>query len=210
MEARATRSRRQPYVPAAARKADILAATVSLLAEKGPTAVTLRRVAQRANVPHTLIVRHFGDKASLIGQATFEEMLRWADVVGKQDDPVRAFIAGFRHLCRNRVSGAALSLAVSGLAQPQMDQATFPVVDAHVEILVKAGLPRRAARDMTLAAVAMMAGFVAAEDWWVKVSQYRGGTARERVRRAMETQLEHLLNAGLAALEPSKGHTEGH
>jgi AcrR family transcriptional regulator len=189
---------RQPYLPATKRKADILAATVELLAEQGPNVITLRQIAERAGVPHSLIVRHFGDKAGLIRQATLGELLRWAEVVTAQDGPVAAFVAGFRYLCEHRVSGAALGLAVSGLAQPQFDQDTFPVVDAHVELLVAAGMPRRAARDLALAAIAMIASFVAAEDWWVAVSQYRGATARSRARRAIEHQLELLLEAGLA------------
>lgn len=190
---------RQPYVPAAERKADILAATVALLAEQGPAAMTLRQIGERAGVPHTLIVRHFGDKAGLIRQATFGEMLRWAEVVGAHGDPVRAFVAGFRYLCQNRVSGAALALAVSGMGQrPQEGQNAFPVVDTHVDILAAAGLPRRAARDLTFAAIAMIVGFVAAEDWWVTVSQYRGARSRTSAQRALEKQLELLVEAGVA------------
>lgn len=193
-------ARRQPYVPAATRKADILAATVTLLAEQGPTAVTLRQIADRAGVPHTLIVRHFGDKASLIRQATFGEMLSWADVVKAQDEPVRAFVVGFRYLCRHRVSGAALGLAVSGMGTPQAGQDTFPVFDTYVETLVGAGVPPHAARDLTLAAMAMIAGFVVAEDWWVTATRLRGAGARRRAERAVEAQLELLVSARLAEL----------
>ncbi|MGH9092212.1 MAG: TetR/AcrR family transcriptional regulator [Acidimicrobiales bacterium] len=196
---------RQPYLPAARRKADILAATVALLAEQGPAALTLRQIAERAGVPHTIIVRHFGDKAGLIRQATLGEILRWADAVRAEDDPVRAFVAGFRYLCRHRVSGTALALALSGTARPQSDQDTFPVVETHVEVLVAAGMPRRAARDLALAAVTMIGGFVVGEDWWVAASRRRGAAARRQAQRAFELHLEMLLVAGLTRSSGAPG-----
>jgi len=189
---------RQPYRPAAERKAAIIDATVTLLAEEGPNTITLRRIAERAGVPHPLIIRHFGDKATLIRQATFGELLRWTEVVRDHDDPVAAFVAGFRYLCTHRVSGAAVGLAVSGMARPQFDQDTFPVIDAHVELLTAAGMPQRAALDLAMGGLAMIGSFVAAEDWWLAVGRFRGADARRRARRAMEAQIETLVEAGLA------------
>lgn len=189
---------RQPYLPAARRKADILEATVALLAEQGPAALTLRQIAERAGVPHTIIVRHFRDKAGLVRQATLGEMVRWADVVQAHDDPVRAFVAGFRYLCRHRVSGRALALALSGTARAETGQDTFPVIEAHAAVLVASGMPRRAARDLALAAVTMIGGFVVGEDWWVAASGRRGAGARRQAQRAFERHLEMLLVAGVA------------
>ena len=190
-------SNRQPYRPAAERKADILSATVELLAERGPAAITLRQIAERAGVPHSLIVRHFGDKATLIRQATFGELIRWAEVVLEQDEPDAGVVAGFRYLCGNRVSGAALGLAFTGVARPQLELDSFPVLEAHAQLLVAAGMPPRPARDLALAAILMIASYVAAEDWWVTISQYHGANAPTRARRAIETQLRRLIDAGL-------------
>jgi hypothetical protein len=58
---------------------------------------------------------------------------------------------------------------------------------------------KRPARDLAVAAVAIIASWVAAEDWWLAVSQYRGANARSRARRAVERQITLLVEAGLAA-----------
>jgi AcrR family transcriptional regulator len=189
---------RQPYKSAAARKADILEATVDLLAESGPKAITVRQIAERAGVQHAVIFRHFRDKAALVSQATLGELLGWAEVAGAHRSPVEAFVAGFRYLCGRRTSAAALGLTLSGPSGPAVQQNTFPVVDTYVEILAAAGMRPRAARDLAMAAVAIIAGWVAAEDWWLAVGHYRGATARARGRRAIEVQIRQLVEAGLA------------
>ncbi|HEX6311122.1 MAG TPA: helix-turn-helix domain-containing protein [Acidimicrobiia bacterium] len=188
---------RQPYKTADERKADILDATVELLAEYGPDAITVRQIAERAGVQHTVIFRHFGDKAALIRQATLGELVGWAEVAAAQLSPVDAFIAGFRYLCKRQKSATALSFTMSGVSGPAVQQDTFPVVDAYAAILVAAGMQVRAARDLTMAVVAIITGWVVAEDWWLAVSKYRGATARIRARRAVEAQIRLLVEAGL-------------
>lgn len=189
---------RQPYKSAAERKADILEATVDLLAEYGPGAVTVRQIAERAGVQHALIFRHFDDKAALVREATLGEMLGWAEVAGAQRSPVEAFIAGFRYLTERRKSAEALGRTLSGTSGPAVQQDNFPVVDTYVGLLVAAGMTERAARDLTMAVVAIITGWVAAEDWWLAVSRYRGATARTRARRAIEAQIRRLVEAGIA------------
>jgi len=190
--------RRQPYKSAAERKADILDATVDLLAEHGPDAVTVRQIADRAGVKHALIFRHFGDKAALVQAATLGELRGWADVAGARRAPVDAFIAGFRYLVERRKVAEALGRTLSGMSRPGLRPDTFPVVDTYVGVLVAAGMPARAARDLTMAAVAIITGWVAAEDWWLAVGHYRGATARTRARRAIEAQIRLLVEAGIA------------
>jgi AcrR family transcriptional regulator len=190
---------RRPYKSAAERKADILQATVDLLAEYGPSSVSVRQIAERAGVQHTLIFRHFGDKTTLIGQAMIGELLGWAEAARTEPSPVEAFIAGFRYLCKRRQAAAALGLTMSGASGPAVEQRTFPVVDTYVEILVAAGMSQRSARDLAMTAVAVITSWVAAEDWWLTVGGYRGVTGRARGRRAMEKQIRQIVEAGLAA-----------
>lgn len=47
--------------------AAILAAATDLFAERGPAATSIRDIAARANVNHSLLFRHFGTKEQLIG-----------------------------------------------------------------------------------------------------------------------------------------------
>ena len=49
--------------------AAVLAATVDLLAEAGPRALSVRQVAERAGVNHALVHRHFGTKDEIVRQA---------------------------------------------------------------------------------------------------------------------------------------------
>jgi hypothetical protein len=64
--------------------------------------------------------------------------------------------------------------------------------------MAAAGMQEWAARDLTVAAVAIITAWVAAEDWWLAVGHYRGATARTRARRAIEAQIRQLVDAGLA------------
>ena len=53
--------------------AAVQAATVELLAERGPREMTIRDVAERAGVNHALVHRHFGTKDALIRAAVAEQ-----------------------------------------------------------------------------------------------------------------------------------------
>lgn len=60
--------RRDSYHRAGLRQA-LVDASLELLAERGPRAVTLREVARRAGVSHTAPYRHFADRSSLLAAA---------------------------------------------------------------------------------------------------------------------------------------------
>ena len=61
----AARDAARPYHHGDLRRA-LMAATIELLAERGPSALSLREVARRAGVSHAAPTHHFGDKAGLL------------------------------------------------------------------------------------------------------------------------------------------------
>jgi AcrR family transcriptional regulator len=91
--------------------AQILHAADAILSEEGVTAMTVRRIAERADVPVGSIYQFFGDKAAVIdavahaylteSDAAIEELLHaaetgkgdWSDPVGRMID---AFVAVYR------------------------------------------------------------------------------------------------------------------
>lgn len=174
-----------------------MAATLELLAERGPTDLTVREIASKAGVQHPLIYRHFGDKASLIAVVVLAEMRGWAEAVSQADgSPADAVLSGFRHLAERPRTAAALRLAMDRTPGVGTDQAEFPIADAHAEVLVAAGLPPRRARDLAAVLMAVVIGWVGAEDFWLAAA-HRTGSA-QAARATVEAQLRTLVDVALA------------
>lgn len=68
-EARGPRGRRRQYKPGEERREEILAATLSILAEDGLHAWTTRAVAERIGVSEATIFRHFASKEEIVTEA---------------------------------------------------------------------------------------------------------------------------------------------
>ncbi len=84
-------------VPAKQRKEALIAATLSLIAERGVRAATVRAIAERAEVTPGLIRHHFSSKEDLITAAYEHHMRRMTDIT--------AASGGGRHLsCRARLA----------------------------------------------------------------------------------------------------------
>lgn len=183
-------ARRQPYVPAEVRKAAILDATVALLGERGPDGVTVRAIAERAGVHHSIIFRHFGDKASLVRTALVGELAGWAEAARRATDAEAAFVDGFRHVVRRPKTARALGHVLLADRLLYGDQRAFPVVDAHVDVLVVDGWSEQAARDLSVALVALIAGWIAGEEFWMRASRRRSrGPARAAIEDAIRAMV---------------------
>ena len=72
---------RAAYRKADVVKADLLDATVELLAQRPAAQVTVRAIAERAGVQHSMVSRHFGSKANLIAAAVESVASQYASVV---------------------------------------------------------------------------------------------------------------------------------
>lgn len=114
------RSRREPQqARSRARVAQILAAADAILSEEGVTALTVRRIAERADVPVGSIYQFFGDKGAVIdavaraylveSDAAIEQLVHAAETgEGDWSDPVGRMLDTFISLYRAHPGYVAL------------------------------------------------------------------------------------------------------
>ncbi len=130
----------KPNRKAAEVKAELLAATVSLLAERLPAAISVRDIAARANLQHSLINRHFGTKDQLIAEAIDALTTEYAAAVSVADTPVDSYLLALSHLRANLT--AALALGRDRAAPVDADEGRqFPGYATHLQLLLAAGAP---------------------------------------------------------------------
>ena len=119
----------------------VIEATIELCKMGGPDKVTLRRVAEQANVNYGLVHRHFGTKAAVITAAMQRAHERsFHDLVEASEDLATA-------LRRILLEGSnTLSRVMAwGILQDELDN----VLPADESALVLTGLSDLAAKDLT-------------------------------------------------------------
>lgn len=131
---------RAAYRKADVVKADLLDATVELLAQRPAAQVTVRAIAERAGVQHSMVSRHFGSKANLIAAAVGSVASQYASVVANAADPAEGFVLGLQHL-RGTPSSALVLTAPAGVRSGQDASERFPGFAAHLRALRDAGQP---------------------------------------------------------------------
>ncbi len=132
--------RRAPYRKAAEVRADLLAATRELLSERSVRAVTVRDIAARAGVQHSMITRHFGSKDALVAQAVGSAAAEYAQAFRAAQDPVEGYVLALRHL--RALPGTGLVLSAGGDERADGDEdSQFPGVAQHLGSLLDAGAP---------------------------------------------------------------------
>lgn len=80
----------------------VLDAATELIADRGPNAVTVRAIAERAGVNHALVHRYFGTKDDLIGSVIDREVARFKAIAG-EGDPAQTFPRMLGALSERRV-----------------------------------------------------------------------------------------------------------
>lgn len=94
----------------------IVDATIALCVEGGPDAVTLRRVAERANVNYGLVHRHFGSKSAVIRAAMARVWERAYPIVESATD----FASGIERVLYQS-SGQVSKIVAWGVLQGEAD-----------------------------------------------------------------------------------------
>lgn len=69
----------------------VLDAATELVADRGPNAVTVRAIAERAGVNHALVHRYFGSKDDLIGAVIEREVAYFRHLARGEGDPMVVF-----------------------------------------------------------------------------------------------------------------------
>jgi AcrR family transcriptional regulator len=80
----------------------VLDAATELVADRGPNAVTVRAIAERAGINHALVHRYFGTKDELIGAVIDREVARFKEIAG-EGDPTETFPRMLGALSERRV-----------------------------------------------------------------------------------------------------------
>ena len=150
------RSRREPQqARSRARVAQILEAADAILSEEGVAALTVRRIAERADVPVGSIYQFFGDKGAVIdavarsylteSNAAIEELVQAAETgEGDWSDPVGRMLDTFIALYRSHPGYVALWSGRHMSAEAALiDEANTELITAGVQRIAaaQAGLP---------------------------------------------------------------------
>jgi TetR/AcrR family transcriptional regulator, repressor for neighboring sulfatase len=116
----------------------LVAATVALLSEGPPASVTVRAIAERAGVQHSLITRHFASKDQLVATALRELADAYAGVVDDGDDAAGGYLRALDHLRANPTAAVALAAGPS-VREGDSPAERFPGYAAHVRQILAAG-----------------------------------------------------------------------
>ena len=136
----ATAPKRSPYRKADQVKDDLVAATVELLSERLPGQVTVREIAERAGVQHSMISRHFGSKSNLVAQAVASVAGDYAASVARAEGPAEGFVRGLQHL-RDSPAGGLVLAAPAAVRAGDDEMERFPGFAAHIRQMLLAGEP---------------------------------------------------------------------
>ncbi len=142
-------------------KKSILDAAEKLLAQKGPSEVTIRQIAEAANVKHPLIYRHFGTKDKLILETHERGISKIADNILQVENIEGNTGEFFDAIKNNRWRQIALARAMIDGVDPHLIQNEFPVMRRIVELLKKreetSGKNNRYGAEFSAAALAALA-----------------------------------------------------
>lgn len=116
----------------------LVEATVELLSAGPPAAVTVRAIAERAGVQHSLITRHFTSKDHLVAVALGQLTADYTRAVEAADDPVDGYLRALAHLRATPSAAAAMAVDASARAGDSIEE-RFPGYAAHLAQILAAG-----------------------------------------------------------------------
>jgi TetR/AcrR family transcriptional regulator, repressor for neighboring sulfatase len=125
-----------PYGREAVKKA-ILDAAENLLVKKSAGEISVREIAEAANIKHPLIYRHFGTKEEVIRAAHARGIEKVERVVTKIDNLQGNAGFIFEAVKQNRFRQIALSRAMIDGVDLRLVQTQFPVMQHLLELLEK-------------------------------------------------------------------------
>jgi AcrR family transcriptional regulator len=192
---------RGPYRKGEVVREEILQAADELLAERMPSEVSVRDVAERAGVQHSVVHRHFATKDQLLAEVVQRTAARYAEAISETDDPAEGFVTGMTYMADHRASFTALARTVASSAV-RGDIDRFPGLATHLHRLdpdadrvgpLAEGPPGSVdPRALAAALMALTSGWAALEDWWLASSGF-GTSDRDAVRAQVATIIEELV-----------------
>jgi len=198
--------------------AALIDATIALLAERGPAAISVRDIAARGGVNHGLVHRHFGSKQALVRAALDRLATELFETAGAARLDVSGLNALFTATARHESYWRALARTVLDGEPPREFQSRFPTIGRVVETL--RDMQQSGALTTELDAPMLTAGIGALVLGWLVFEPFllaaTGLDARSRDdnRGALFASLLTILArlGGDASAPPPAGdtHTGGH
>ncbi len=181
-------------------KTAILDAAEKLLLERNPNQISVREIAQAANVKHPLIFRHFGTKANLILEVNFRSVSEVKTKVEKIENLDGNIFAFFQAVEKNKVRQISLARAMLDGIDPNLLQNHFAVMQRFVELVKKKQKESvtEAKSDPRIVAAAMTAtafGWILYEPFLL-ASAGLAPENREQIVKSVARMLEAILEQG--------------
>jgi TetR/AcrR family transcriptional regulator, repressor for neighboring sulfatase len=185
----------RPSVPKArtATEEAILSAAAELFAERSPARVSIREIAARAEVNHSLVHRYFGTKAQLLEAVIRRSSRSYTAAIEASDDPAESFRAGFLYAGQDDPAAAALARAVLDGSLRVGEGGGFPGMARHIALLERAmakrGIPPvHSPVVIAASAFAFIGGWFILEEWLVSAAGLQ-----DRDRDALRREVADLL-----------------
>jgi len=170
------------YLPLEVRRERLLDAALSVVADAGAAALSLRRVAERAGVAHRVVTYAFGSKKALIEAVLHRASQRALDAVWADELPLDGFAEAVRlsmhglarDLRRHETEYRVVSeLTASARALPELRTAARSEIDESVRAIAEsierwsAATGRRLNTPTSTVAAALRASADGLVEWWL-------------------------------------------
>lgn len=196
-------STRGPYRKGEQVREDILRAAGELLAERMPRQISVRDVAERAGVQHSVVHRHFDTKDRLLAEVVKHTTAEYATSIADISDPAEAFATVLAYMADHRATFATLARTLM-TTEVQDGVDVFPGFESHLRSIEAAAAAQRPARSpssdgttvsprvLTLGLMALVSGWAFLEDWWLMAGGFTDAD-REDVRSQINVLIEQLV-----------------
>jgi len=162
------------YLPLEERRERLLDAALSVVADAGASALSLRRVAERAGVAHRVVTYAFGSKQALVEAVLHRASQRALDAVWADDLPLDGFAEAVRLLRRHESEYRVVSeLTASARAHPELRAAAQSEIEASVRAIAQRierwsdATGRTLSTPTPIVAAALRASVDGLVEWWL-------------------------------------------
>jgi AcrR family transcriptional regulator len=183
---------RHPTARGSARER-LLVAARELLTEVPLNTITVRLIAGRAGVGHTLITRYYGSRAGLLLSAIGNTLGGIATDIANAPDIHAAVRGAFNRVQQHPQLTAAINTLTTE-TQAVEENEGFPIVEAFAAQLEAAGVPPARARQRAAIITVMTFGWVGPEPRWLRMAGLDGDPTTGRYVY-LQTLLELVDNA---------------
>ena len=169
----------------------LIASTLDLLESHGLD-ISIRQIAERADVPHSVIGRYFGSKDELIRTAIDSTIPADRETAEEFDTPEQAALATFRSgIERPERIRILVQLLQAGMG-PREIRTEAPLLESMVKLLDEQGPGEVDPRIATAAVAALSMGWLLTEDFVIEHTGL-GAHDRDEVRAQVQQLMLRMI-----------------